>query len=421
MEPSPCQLARIVPKCGRPVVSWGQEDVLAALLRVARTPRLGGVRTCSKPGALSLLAGLACLRCLERQRHGGPPELRAVADRESPSPSLRHFHHLVPQDPVLHGSLMGGEEAPAVFLLAPSCKWLTAYLVEDPEGPFAQEPNWPGRIFEAPGEITNLDKKDPVRDGDWGRWGFHFSQKEPFLLKADWHSVGDWGDELHIFVPRTNAMEAVRRAPTRLLAFLEAFREVNQNCWNAIVDDLCKLKEKFEGDLLRERLLEFFLEEFREQGHFAAVEAQAGPVTQRKTMNWHRDGATGLLHMGITLRGRRRLQFRARADDRDEWSVTMTAGDVYLSSPFLYDHQVSYEPMVEDGDQDEDGPVVALMCRFGFLSEEDALWANHLRSNIMLDVVKIVTKSLQDAIEKGELRMPTMQEIQCRERTERTQ
>lgn len=300
-----------------------------------------------------------------------------------------------------------------MFLLAPSCEWLATYLLEDPEGPFAKELKWPRRVLEASGETANLDKKDPVRDGDWGRWGFHFSQKEPFLLKADWHSVDDWGDELEIFVPRTNAMEAARRAPIRLLAFLEAFRGVNQNCWHAIVDDLNRLKEKFEGDILRERLIGFFLEEFREQGHFAAVEAQAGPATQRKTMNWHRDGATGLLHMGITLRGRRRLQFRANAGDNDQWNVTMTAGHVYLSSPFLYDHQVSYEAL-EEG---EDGPVLALMCRFGFLSEEDALWANHLRSNIMLDVVKIVTECLNNAMAKGNLRMPTMQEIQSREPT----
>ena len=49
-------------------------------------------------------------------------------------------------------------------------------------------------------------------------------------------------------------------------------------------------------------------------------------------------------------------------------------GHIYLSSPFLFEHCISYRP---------EEPTLALMCRFGFMDEEDSLWVNHLRGRDM--------------------------------------
>lgn len=51
-------------------------------------------------------------------------------------------------------------------------------------------------------------------------------------------------------------------------------------------------------------------------------------------------------------------------------------GHIYLSSPFLFEHCISYRP---------EEPTLALMCRFGFMDEEDSLWVNHLRGRDMLE------------------------------------
>jgi len=194
-----------------------------------------------------------------------------------------------------------------------------------------------------------------------------------------------------------------------LLAFLEAFREANEACWAAVVARLKKLKDAEDGKTNPERLrlLSLMLEEFRERGHFAAVEVQAGPAFRRKSMQWHKDGATGLLHMGITLGGCRSLKFRARGGD--EWrseEVKMSPGHIYISSPFLYDHSVSYDTSSNGG-----GPILALMCRFGFLAEEDAHWVNHLRSQHMLEITELIANCLKEAADDRKLRLPTMTEI----------
>ncbi|CAE8615154.1 unnamed protein product [Polarella glacialis] len=217
------------------------------------------------------------------------------------------FQHLVPDSPLLKGGRMAGQEAPLVFLLVPSSEQLAEYIRTDPAGPFAKPSfEWPARLL-APtsgqSERRGGDKEASLREGHWADWGFEYSSREPFLLKADWHSVQGWGEEFDIFVPRVDSITTVRRAPPRLLAFLEAFREANDHCWQAIIKGLevMKAEQTDSPNPIRQRLLDLFLEQFRERGHFGAVEAQAGPALKSRNMRWHFDGATGLLHLGITL------------------------------------------------------------------------------------------------------------------------
>lgn len=125
-------------------------------------------------------------------------------------------------------------------------------------------------------------------------------------------------------------------------------------------------------------------------------------------MRWHQDGATGLLHLGITLGGRRKLHFRAggKCHDSRMHDISMDSGNVYLSSPFLFDHRVSYEVGIHGG-----GSILALMCRFGFVDEDDALWVNHLHSSDVLLVAELISTCLRAATDKCALRLPSLDEV----------
>ncbi|CAE7826150.1 unnamed protein product [Symbiodinium sp. KB8] len=318
--------------------------------------------------------------------------------------------YVVGWETYLRGTKVGGDDAPTVFLVAPPSEQLTKYVLEDPAGPFKGTLEWPERLFDDVDGKNEPDVADHA-PGSWKKWSFQFSKREPFMLKADWHSVHDWGQEFDIFVPRKNAVVPVPQAPPRVLALIEAFRKVNSVCWQQITSGLQELQEQKPDDILRCRLLKMLIEEFQERGFFGAIEAQAGPA-RRKEMHWHRDGATGLLHLGITLSGRRRLQLRARSED-DSWTqeLWMDAGHVYLSSPFLFDHSITYAAESSDS-----GPTLALMCRFGFLDEEDALWVNHFRGRDMLEVVELISGCLRNATDAGELRMPTLSEVSAMEK-----
>ncbi|CAL1173515.1 unnamed protein product [Cladocopium goreaui] len=286
------------------------------------------------------------------------------------------LQHLVTSAPLLRGTKVGGDDAPVVFLLDKHAQHLTRYILEDPDGPFhAKTLEWPQRLYDDVHGKNEPDDEDWVDAENWKRWDFQFSKREPFMLKADWHSVPGWGDSFEIFVPRKNKVMPVRQAPLRLVAFLEAFRRVNEECWQEILAELRVMQAQKPDDYPRSRLLRILIEDFEERGFFGAIEAQAGPG-RRKEMHWHRDGATGLLHLGITLSGKRRLQLRAWMEEEWTQELSMSAGHIYLSSPFLFEHCISYRP---------EEPTLALMCRFGFMDEEDSLWVNHLRGRDMLE------------------------------------
>eukprot|EP00913_Durusdinium_trenchii_P035769 g33470.t1 len=305
---------------------------------------------------------------------------RAAPTRAGPGP----LRHLVEAQPELRGTKVGGEDAPVVFLLAPPSEHLTSYISEDRSVKASKHRSVKeDRLYE---DVDGKNEPDEEEDapGNWKSWNFQFSKREPFMLKADWHSVPGWGATFDIFVPRKNKVLPVRQAPPRVLAFLEAFRTVNEELWLEMTESLKVLRDQKPDDIPRTRLLDLLIEDFEERGFFGAIEAQAPR---------------------ITLQGQRRLRLRAWTDEAWEQEVFMSAGHIYLSSPFLFEHQVTYR---ED-------PTVALMCRFGFLDEEQALWVNHLRGRDMFEVVELLTRHLQDAVEAGTLRLPSLEEAMKRE------
>ena len=163
------------------------------------------------------------------------------------APVLKHF---IAESPLLRGTKVGGDDAPTVFLVAPPAEQLTKYVLEDPAGPFVGTLEWPDRLFDDVDGKNEPDVADHA-PGSWKKWSFQFSKREPFMLKADWHGVHGWGKKFDIFVPRKNAVVPVRQAPPRVLALLEAFRKVNDDCWQEIASGLQELHEQKPDDILR--------------------------------------------------------------------------------------------------------------------------------------------------------------------------
>mmetsp|Transcript_6744 Transcript_6744/g.19056 ORF Transcript_6744/g.19056 Transcript_6744/m.19056 type:complete len:508 (+) Transcript_6744:72-1595(+) len=341
------------------------------------------------------------------------------------------LEHRSPEQPVLFGRWFGKERAPVVLLQSYS-EALAEYLRDDPEGPFAR-----------------LRKEPPVfpipKDSVWSRWAFEEDAKEQ-LLKADWHSVPHLSQKSGLFVPRLAKWGSVLRGPPRIVAFMMAFRAVNRPVWLAITEALTGLRHAREEeskeyrDEGRGKLLGTFIECFQNSRHFGVVEAQVGFVNKPWRQPSHKDGATSLLHLGVTLGGERTLRAGlfpgcasqgnlarvAAADDgqdpdpnagernvwdEDLWSKQylkeedMRLGSVYLSSPFCFEHAVQYS-----GCARRDEPVIALMCRWG-LPEDLGRHINEMRSEDMLDVTTVIANCLRIAGEEGQLRMPSLDEI----------
>lgn len=342
------------------------------------------------------------------------------------------LEHLDPECPLIYGGLMDDARAPSVFLRSAQREETAAlikYVREDPEGPFA------GLVDPWPSEREGAELK-----GRWGRWKFELGGEGEALMKADWHSVHGWGWEANAFVPRAASICHLKRAPRRLLAFMECFREVNYGCWAAVLARLEGLKHEVDPrdhDLADVPwLVDVLSRAMRKRGHFGNMEAQVWWGQDNMSTRSHKDGATSLLHLSITLSGRRSVRVGAFEDPRvpmvrdpstnrraqenvwvdDIWyqgrlqTIELHPGMVYCSAPFIFEHGVMYERCAQ---QD---PIIAVQCRFAFPDLADAERINALRNTAMRKVTTVVAETIRDAGDAGELRMPTLKEVQTAER-----
>jgi len=358
----------------------------------------------------------------------------AVVDAGSPPPGSAAFKDCDPGLPLVFGGWFGEKRAPAAFLEAPS-EELATYLREDPMGPFVAEGG-----------------KDR-----WQNWGFDLDKKEE-IMKADWHTVPDWGQKVELFVPRMAKPQSLTRAPPRCLAFCAAFRTANQRCWNSLVTALQDLQQRHHVDgevwvKRGSRLIGQLIRTLNDHGQFGAMEAQVWWGERMLRLPSHKDGATSLLHLGITLGGRRTLRVGAfkfdgtfdasqmcgnqtasvwapeqKAKEKDEeddvwedetWTslkslggtrkeFAMEPGSMYLSSPYVFEHGVRFE----EGTKDE--PLISLQCRFAFgptLGKE----MNSLRDHVMREICNTISTVLRRMANCGGLRMPSLEEVKIAE------
>mmetsp|Transcript_4421 Transcript_4421/g.14180 ORF Transcript_4421/g.14180 Transcript_4421/m.14180 type:complete len:593 (+) Transcript_4421:106-1884(+) len=340
------------------------------------------------------------------------------------------LEHLDPTCPLIYGGLMDDARAPSHFLRSgrvDEAAALIRYVREDPEGPFA-------------GLVDSWPTPRVAVGGRWGTWRFGLGGEGEPLLKADWHSVHGWGIEANAFVPRAASICSLKRAPRRLLAFVECFREVNHGCWAEVLRGLERLRREADpkdpdfADV--PWLVGVLSSAMRKRGHFGAMEAQVWWGQVGMATRSHKDGATSLLHLSITLSGERSVRVgafhnplapmvrdpctnqRARENvwSDDLWyqgrleTIDLHPGMVYCSSPFVFEHGVSYKSCSREE------PVIALQCRFAFPDLADAERINSFRNASMRRVIAVVAETIKEAGDRGELRMPTMQEVKQAER-----
>eukprot|EP00416_Gambierdiscus_australes_P017562 CAMPEP_0171080780 /NCGR_PEP_ID=MMETSP0766_2-20121228/16083_1 /TAXON_ID=439317 /ORGANISM="Gambierdiscus australes, Strain CAWD 149" /LENGTH=322 /DNA_ID=CAMNT_0011538051 /DNA_START=1 /DNA_END=969 /DNA_ORIENTATION=- len=228
------------------------------------------------------------------------------------------------------------------------------------------------------------------------------------FVKADWHTVPGLPEVTDVFIPRHGARGPALRAPDHITAFAAAFRAVNASVWEALAARLRsglapRGKEELEG------LGGFFADALDKGQHFGVAELQHfwGEGFDGKM---HVDGTTSTLHLAVSLSGKRRLHVRSAlnktAPECQHDVYEMLPGDVYLSSPATFQHQVSYPTC------DFKNAMASLHMRFLFephwwLKK----WVNHTRDMDMREVHSAVA----DVLRNHQIRLPTLVEVKERE------
>merc|ERR1719464_2330112 len=177
----------------------------------------------------------------------------------------------------------------------------------------------------------------------------------------------------------------------------------------------------------RGKILDEVAESFLEHSHFGTIEAQIRWGDTKLRLPSHKDGATSLLHLGLTLGGRRIVRAGwfpstdvAPKTEENVWDdilwdeehlqeMKMLPGSCYLSSPFCFEHAVMYEETIQHD------PVIALQFRFAFRGMTGP-GVNAIRdTNEMLDITKIIAGALKVAADGGYVRLPTLEEVKSAE------
>jgi len=399
------------------------------------------------------VSGIARLASLPARRKGRTKEqkiapliLKAFSMETAVTylpPGSQPFRNNDPNLPVAYGGWLGNRRAPTAFLEAPS-EELAYYLRDDPDGPFAMAfSQKPQDRAQAEYEVTAEDMEH------WLRWGFEVDEHER-IMKADWHTLPGVGDQAKLFIPRLGKPGALKQAPPRCVAFAEAFRMANLRCWSALVQALqdLQVRRELEHDITwtarGSRLVGSLIRCVSERGHFGVMEAQVWWGNRLLTLPSHKDGATSLLHLGVTLSGKRtvrvgafntcdtreaakaqglvklpteepadgmenvwddKLWTRLQAKNGTRKDYQQRLGSIYLSAPYCFEHGVRFEASTKQA------PIMSLQCRFAFephLGQE----MNRLRDNVMWDISHTISEVLRRMSEMGHLRMPSLEEVQ---------
>ena len=132
-------------------------------------------------------------------------------------------------------------------------------------------------------------------------------------------------------------------------------------------------------------------------------------------MRSHRDGASGLLQLGLTLQGSRHLRFGCHTSSTSDplpenvWdnasgpnliTLQLTAGHVYLATPAVLEHGVAYEP---------NQTTVALMFRLALPDTAEEI--NRCRSDGFHNLAGQVARELQEALDGQKLRLPCLHDV----------
>eukprot|EP00746_Dinoflagellata_sp_MGD_P142832 gnl/MRDRNA2_/MRDRNA2_75745_c0_seq2.p1 gnl/MRDRNA2_/MRDRNA2_75745_c0~~gnl/MRDRNA2_/MRDRNA2_75745_c0_seq2.p1 ORF type:complete len:575 (+),score=105.63 gnl/MRDRNA2_/MRDRNA2_75745_c0_seq2:73-1797(+) len=199
------------------------------------------------------------------------------------------------------------------------------------------------------------DLVEHLRDAILDQWGLSKLQEGNVRHVAEWHTVTAFPESADLFVPRLGTGQtSVPRAPLVAVAFAEAFREINSVAWQNVVDRLEVLAANNHSLELR-GACHLFVDAVNNGRHFGVLEIQHY-YGEEHNCGRHIDGVTSLLHLALTLNGVRQLTLESYhkcnsypSEEKEEktkakcaLTLELRRGDVYLSSPSLFDHQVVF-------------------------------------------------------------------------------
>ncbi len=196
-------------------------------------------------------------------------------------------------------------------------------------------------------------------------------------------------------------------APIQLRAFVLATRVKNED-W--IIQGLKRAitrKKLFENSLL-ERLLIYVKQE--KLFTSIAVQVHWGRPLSGNNFGWHKDSRASLLHMGITIHGKRALHYLQREGNCttnafEEVVVMQEPGKVYLSSPTSVLHAPEFT------DCSFESRAISIMCRFLCFSDELNFFGR-VKSEQFVEAENIqMLQILAEVIKEGTLSLPTIEEV----------
>jgi len=235
-------------------------------------------------------------------------------------------------------------------------------------------------------------------------------QKCANRFKADWHTVVDSLGPIGAFVPRTECSGELSRAPDNVVAFAEAFRDVNSAVWQAIIGRLKELAEQSHEEL--EGLCNFMCAIFEQKQHFGVAELEI-VAGDNSDIKYRTDGMTSLLHLRVAIGGTCILHVSwspdpSSAHEKSEVFV-LGAGHVCVSSPAVFLHHVQY-----DSSTWADRAVI-LHLRLLF---KPHWWVKkYVNQQRDRDMAQIVT-AIVSVLQTERLRLPTVLEVKEHETSE---
>ena len=174
-----------------------------------------------------------------------------------------------------------------------------------------------------------------------------------------------------------NGLDASQRAPAMLAAFAKAVKTANQRAfselWWLLKQAMSAFSEQELGKNGRQ-LRDLSVEDFFARV-FDLVMMQVMVPGQHRDDDKHCDGGASLLHLALSLRGRRGLRLW-EIDREQPYEFTLDEGDVYLSSPACFSHQ----PLHRDKSAD-----ASSLRAFEGLDERMCKWAILIRCALFVE------------------------------------
>ena len=165
-------------------------------------------------------------------------------------------------------------------------------------------------------------------------------------------------------------------APKHFVKFMHVFQDLNKS-WI----------DKFYQNLPKNNVGNIFRKWIDNKWHFAdiAIQIHYGVEISTDQISWHTDTVNSLLHLALSLNGRRSLHTKTSI-------MEQLKGNIYLSSSWSFVHGVSYDECTNDD------KIVAVQCRF-LMTLEDWLTISEYVQNDKnkKELIKLVTSVISSA------------------------